>query len=129
MFDKLRAIALTALISLGGIAGVPAAAQADGLYLNLGGHNDARVGVYVGDRHAPRWDRHAPRWDRHDSRWDRQRAVCTPQRALHKAKRMGLHRTEVRRVTRNTITVSGRDRGHRQVVTFGRGRHCPILRY
>ena len=122
MFDKLRAIALTALISLGGIAGVPAAAQADGLYLNLGGHNDARVGVYVGDRHAPRWDRHA-------SRWERQRSVCTPQRALHMAKRMGLHRTEVRRVTRNTITVSGRDRGHRQVVTFGRGRHCPILRY
>jgi hypothetical protein len=125
MFDKLKTIALSAMIGLGGLAAIPAAAQADSLYLNLGGHNDARFGVYVGDRDARhyRWDRHRP-----DDRWGH-RARCTPERALNKAERIGLRRVAIRDVTRNTISVSGRDRGDRVVVTFGRGRHCPIVRY
>lgn len=134
MFGKLKTIALSAMIGFGGLAAVPAAAQADGLYLNLGGHNDARFGVYVGDRDARhyRWDRYRPddRWDRHwpdERRGYRQR--CTPERALDKAERIGLRRVAIRDVTRHTISVSGRDHGDRVVVTFGRGRHCPIVRY
>ncbi len=76
MFDKLKTIALSAMIGLGGLAAMPAAAQADGLYLNFGGHNDARFGVYVGDRDARyyRGDR-----DRRGHGWERAR--CTPERA------------------------------------------------
>jgi hypothetical protein len=121
MFGTLKTLALSAMIGLGGLAAMPAAAQADNLYLNLGG-GDARFGVYVGDR-----DGRHHRWDRHDRRWDRQR--CTPQRALNKAERIGLRRVALRHVGRNTISVSGRDHGDRVVVTFGRGRNCPILRY
>lgn len=117
MFDKLKTFALSAMIGLGGLAAVPAAAQADSLYLNLGGHNDARFGVYIGDRDARHY------------RWDRRPERCTPQRALNKAERIGLRRVQLRHVGRNTISVSGRDRGDRVVVTFGRGRHCPIVRY
>lgn len=130
MFATLKTLTLSAMIGLGGLAALPAAAQADSLYLNLGGHNDARFGVYVGDRDTRYWrgDRHRPddRWDR---RWDRQGDRCTPQRALNKAERLGLRRVQLRDVGRNTITVSGRDRGDRVVVTFGRGRNCPIVRY
>lgn len=125
MFNTLKTLALSAMIGLGGLAAMPAAAQADNLYLNLG-NNDARFGVYVGDRDGRhhRWDRHRP-----DRRWDRDRQRCSPQRALNKAERIGLRRVSLRHVGRNTISVSGRDRGHRVVVTFGRGRNCPVLRY
>ena len=124
MFDKLKTIALSAMIGLGGLAAMPAAAQADGLYLNFGGHNDARFGVYVGDRDARYY-----RGDRDRRRHGRERARCTPERALNKAERLGLRRVAIRDVSRHTISVSGRDRGDRVVVTFGRGGNCPIVRY
>ncbi|WP_274628115.1 hypothetical protein [Arvimicrobium flavum] len=123
MFRTFKTLALSAMIGLGGLAAMPAAAQADGVYLNFGGQQDARFGVYVGDR-----DGRHNRWDRHDRR-DRHWRACTPERALDKAERIGLRRVAVRDVTRNTIRVSGRDRGERVVVTFGRGRNCPIIRY
>lgn len=139
MFDALKTIALSAMIGLGGIAAVPAVAQADGLYLNLGAHNDARFGVYVGDRDSRyyRGDRYRDYRQgdyrqgdyRPGDRWDRQRERCSPERALDKAERMGLRRVAVRDISRHTITVSGRDRGDRVVVTFGRGANCPIMRY
>lgn len=126
MFSKLKTLALSAMIGLGGLAAIPATAQADGLYLNLGGQNDARFGVYVGERDARYWrdDRR-----RGDYGWDRERQRCSVERALNKAERLGLRRVQLRDVGRNTITVSGRDRGDRVVVTFGRGRNCPIVRY
>lgn len=117
MFNTIKTLALSAMIGLGGLAAMPAAAQADGLYLNFGDRGDSRFGVYVGDRDA----RHV----RRDRNWRQ----CTPNRALDKAERIGLRRVAVRNVTRNTISVSGRDRGQRVVVTFGRGPNCPIVRY
>jgi len=117
MFNRFKTLALSAMIGLGGLAALPAAAQADGLYLNLGDRSDTRFGVYIGDRDA----RHI----RRDRNWRQ----CTPNRALDKAERIGLRRVAVRNVTRNTISVSGRDRGERVVVTFGRGPNCPIVRY
>lgn len=129
MFDTLKTIALSAMIGLGGIAAVPAVAQADGLYLDFGAHDDARFGVYVGDRDARYYRGDRYRDYRHGDRWERQRERCSPERALNKAERMGLRRVAVRDISRHTITVSGRDRGDRVVVTFGRGANCPIMRY
>ena len=50
MFDMLKTATLSAMIGLGAIAAMPAAAQAEGLYFNFGDrHDDVRVGVYIGD--------------------------------------------------------------------------------
>ena len=119
MFNTIKTLALSAMIGLGGLAAMPAAAQADGIYLNFG-KNDARFGVYVGDRDTRHW-----RGGRHF----RGGRACTVNRALNKAERIGLRRVALRKVSRNTIKVSGRDRGDRVTVTFGRGPNCPIIRY
>lgn len=120
MLRTIKTLALSAMIGLGGLAAIPATAQAEGLYLHLG-NADARLGVYVGDRGR---DHH--RWDRRSHRDDRR---CSPREAVNKAERLGLRRVEVRNVTPSRIVVTGRDRGDRVAVTFGRGRNCPIIRY
>jgi hypothetical protein len=121
MFATLKTLTLSAMIGLGSIAALPAAAQADSLSLTFGDNNG--FGIQVRDR-----DRD---WRDRDRRGRHHREVrsCSPDRALNKAERIGLRRVAIRNVTRNTISVSGRDRGDRVVVTFGRGRNCPILRY
>ncbi|MBU0585440.1 MAG: hypothetical protein KKB66_01025 [Alphaproteobacteria bacterium] len=122
MFSKLRTAALSAVIGLGAIAAMPAAAQADGLYLNFGGsHRDAGVGIYVGGRDGAHY-RHN-RYDRRDYR------ACTPHRAVNKAERMGVRRARVVDVDRRTIEVAGRKHGRRVHLTFGRAGHCPIVRW
>jgi len=125
MQNILKPVALSAFIGLGAIAAVPAA-HADGIYLNLGG-DDLGGGFYVRDNESRHWHRpdREERWDRRD-RWERR--MCTPDRALDKADRMGLRRARVVDVSRRTITVAGRKFGDRMIVTFGREPHCPILR-
>lgn len=135
MFNMLKTAVLSAMIGLGGLAAMPASAQADGVYLNLGSGGDARFGVFVrdGDRDdRGRWERR-DRWDRHDrrdDRWERRhhRRACTPDRALDKADRMGLRRVRVVDVSRRTITVSGRKWHNRVRVTFARAPNCPVIR-
>ena len=65
MFTKLKTAALSAMIGLGTLAAIPAAAQAEGLYLNYGtGHRSGvGIGVQVGD-----YDRYDYRDYRHDRR-------------------------------------------------------------
>lgn len=121
MFSKLRTAALSAVIGLGAIASMPAAAQADGLYLNFGGHHGAGVGVQFGGRDGVRY-----RDYRHDRRHYR---ACTPNRAVHKAERMGVRRARVVNVNRHSIKVAGRKHGDRVRLTFGRAPHCPIVRW
>jgi hypothetical protein len=115
MFNNFRTVArsalLSAMVGLGTLAAVPAA-QADGLYLNYGGRNNAEFGLHVGEH------RHGVR------NWHR---ACTPQRALSKAKRMGLWRARVVDVGRHTIKVAGRKYNERVVVVFGRDRSCPVI--
>lgn len=125
MLDTLKTLAVSALIGLTGLAALPAAAHAEGIYLDLDGRGGARLGLYDGYQDAQYRDDWRWRHGRRDWRW----RECTPQRALNKAERIGLRRVALRDVTRRTITVSGRDRGERVVVTFGRGPGCPILRY
>jgi hypothetical protein len=120
MFATLKTAALSAMIGLGAIAAMPAAAQADGVYLNFGGrHDNARVGVYFGDG------------DRGDYRYHRRHHVraCTAGRALDKAERLGIRRARVVDVDRRSIDVVGRKHGDRVRVTFGRAPNCPIVRW
>jgi hypothetical protein len=123
MFSTLKTATLSAMIGLGAIAAMPAAAQADGLYLNYGGGQyNSGAGVYVGDGERADY--------RHDRRYDRRyQRFCTPDRALDKAVRLGLRRAHVVDVDRHTIKVSGRKHGDRVRVTFARAPNCPIVRW
>lgn len=137
MFNKIKTATISALVGLGTLAAIPASAQADGLYLNLG-QGEPRVGVYVQDGYRDgyrddyrngRWDgRGEGRWDysRNDRRWDRR---CTPDRALDKAERMGIRRARIDDVNRRTITLRGRKYGERVFVTFARAPNCPVVRW
>jgi hypothetical protein len=124
MFAKLKTAALSAVIGLGAIAAVPAAAQAEGLYLNFGGgYHNSGSDFYVGDddyRGDYRRD-----W-RHERRYNR---FCTPNRALNKAERLGVRRARVVDVDRRTIEVAGRKHGERVHITFARAPHCPVVRW
>jgi hypothetical protein len=124
MFSKLKAAAIAALVGITALTAVPATAQESGVYLNFGGRGDTGPGVYFGDdsRVQYREDRRYHR-DRRD-RWARE---CTPGRALDKAERMGVRRARVADVSRRTITVVGRSRGDRAVITFARAPRCPII--
>ncbi len=137
MLNIFKTAALSAFIGLGAISAMPAAAHAEGIYLNYGGGDG--VGVYVRDgeyrrHHRDRWDRREDRWDRRDERWGRDdrwgrdRPSCSPGRAVDKAERMGLYRARVVDVSRRTITVGGRKWGERMAITFGRSPNCPVLR-
>ena len=113
MFSTLKTAALSAMIGLGAIVALPAAAQADSLYLNFGGHHGAGVGVHIGG----------------DRTYYRPARICTPNRAVNKAERLGLRRARVVDVNRRTIKVSGRQHRDRVTVTFGRHGNCPIVRW
>lgn len=130
MLTKIKAAALSAFVAFGALAAVPAPAQADGIYLNLGS-GEPRFGVYAGDRdqrdwRRDRWDRERG-WDRRDRGWDRDRPGCSPEWALNKAERMGIWRARIVDVNRRVIKVAGRQDGERTMVVFGRERGCPVL--
>jgi hypothetical protein len=142
MFDKIKTAALSALIGFSTLAAIPATAQAEGLYLNLG-QGQPNVGVYIQDRDNNRWDNRNGGWDnRNDGRWDNRNdgrwggrpvgrwdRACSPDRALDKADRMGLRRARIVDVNRRSITVSGRKYGERVAITFARAPNCPVVRW
>ena len=58
MFDMLKTAALSAMIGLGAITALPAAAQADSLYLSFGDRYDGgRFGIQLGGDSAYYRDR------------------------------------------------------------------------
>ena len=122
MISKFRTAALSALIGLGALAAMPTAAQADGLYLNYGGHGGVGVGIHIGDHDRVDYRQRHRRDHRHFR-------ACTPHRAVNKAERYGVRRARVVDVGRRTITVSGRKYGDRVRITFGRASHCPVVRW
>lgn len=117
MYSKIKTAALSALISLGALAALPATAQADSIYFGFGTHRPG-VDFFIGSH-----DGRVRHWDRRDYRRD-----CTPRRAVNKAERMGLRHVYVRNINRNRIRVEGRDHGDRVRVTFARAPGCPVLR-
>src|SRR5262245_23993720 len=96
MFKTIKTATLSAFIGLGTLAAIPAAAQEDSLYLGFG-NNEPRIGVYTGNDDGYR----------RDYRRDWRRS-CSPNRALDKAERMGLHRARIVDVSRHTVKVAGR---------------------
>ena len=113
MFNTMKTAALSALVGLGTLASIPA--HADNLYLGFG-NNEPRVGVYVDDYRY-----------RRDERRDDWRRGCSPDRALNKAERMGLHSTRIVDVNRRTVKVVGRQDGDRIVIVFANERGCPVI--
>ncbi|SFO01783.1 hypothetical protein SAMN03159463_00864 [Mesorhizobium sp. NFR06] len=113
MFNQIKTAALSALLGLGTLG----TAHADSLYLGFGDRHDPRFGVYTGDDD----------YGRRDWRRDRDWRGCSPDRALDKAERMGLHRVRIVDISRRTVKVAGRQYGDRVVVVFANERGCPII--
>ncbi|PBC03663.1 hypothetical protein [Mesorhizobium sp. WSM3860] len=113
MFNQIKTAALSALVGLGTLGAIPA--HADSLYLGFGNNHDPRFGVYTGDDDGYRRDR------------DWRRRGCSPDRALDKAERMGLHRVRIVDISRRTVKVAGRQYGDRVVVVFANERGCPVI--
>ena len=112
MFNTIKTAALSGLVALGTLAAVPA--HADSIYLGFGNNHDRRTGVYIGD-------------DDDGFRRERQWRRCSPERALDKAERMGLHRVRLVDVNRRVVKVAGRQYGDRVVVVFANERGCPVI--
>ena len=127
MFTTLKTAAIAGFIGLSSLAAMPA--MADSLYLGFGDRqDDTRFGVYLGDsgRTVYRRDRYRDRYeDRREFRRSERR--CTPERALDKAERIGIHRARIDYVDHETIGVVGRSHGDRVSVTFARDRGCQII--
>ena len=110
--------AIAAVLSLGTLAAIPAAASANdfGVYFGVGGpgyhhrhHNDRRdYRVFHGERHAGR---------------------CSDGRAIWKAERTGLHRAYVTRRGPGRVVVEGRRHHRFDRMVFANSRGCPIIRY
>jgi hypothetical protein len=116
MFDMLKTAALSAMIGLGAITALPAAAQADSLRFSFGDrHDGGRIGIQIGGDRA------------HYRDFYRDRRSCTPGEAVRKARRIGLRNPRVVDVDRRTIDVVGRSHGDRVRVTFARRGNCRIV--
>ena len=118
----MRRILTLAILALGlGLTSLPMA-NAQDLELNIGPD---------GPKLRLRDDCDPYREDCRDGRdrrgWERRQ--CSPERALDKAERMGLHRTRIDRIGRRTISVRGRnDDGDRVRITFDRwDRRCGVI--
>lgn len=126
MFKAIKAVAMSAVLGAGLLAAVPA--SADGVRLGFSsGHNG---GIYLDIRDGDRrggWDRGRHRGC--DGGRDRgPRHVCTPHRAVDKARAMGLRRAHVTGVTHRSIRVSGHRWGDWRSIVFARAPHCPVIR-
>jgi len=135
MIKLIKSAALSALIGLGAIAAMPAAAQAQsgGFYLGFGSGHGPSVGFHFDDRgrQYDRGGRHdrGRNYDRGGYRNHGHVRGCSVREALNKASRMGLRHPRVVGENRRVIHVQGRAHGYRFAeVAFGRAPHCPVLR-
>ncbi len=132
MFKLARTAALTALIGLGAVGATAAPAMADSVYLQFSS-SGSHVGYHDGGhRHWDRGHRSHHRWHRghRGHRWGRSgyhRSYCSSDRALFKARSMGVRDAYVSRAGHRTIKVRGHARGHRVSVVFARAPYCPVI--
>jgi hypothetical protein len=119
MFNTLKIVAIAGFVSLGALAAMPA--KADNVYLNFG-DSDASFGVYAGDTSRMHYPHDYYRGDYH-----RSYRYCTPEHALYKAQRIGVHHARIDYVSRREIGIVGRSRGERVHLTFARAPRCPII--
>jgi hypothetical protein len=111
-------------VSLGLAVAAPSSASAGNVELYVGpGGAAVTVGSTYRDRYSrDRYHRRAPAPDY------RRHATCSPREAVSKARRFGVHRAHVDRVTRRHIVVEGYKRYRGQVkLAFDRNsRHCNL---
>jgi hypothetical protein len=115
--STLKTAALSLLIGFGALSAMPAAANASGIYFEFG--NGPRA------EHGFRPDGHRRHYRDHGWRRD----FCSPRRAVHKARRMGLHRARVARVGHRRSVVRGHRHGYRARIVFARAPRCPVIAY
>jgi hypothetical protein len=126
MFNTIKTAAIAGLVGLSALAAVPAQAD-NGVILRFG---NGGVGVYQDDNGGRMYRRDRYREEYRDDYRDefrRSERRCTPERALYKAERIGVHRARIADVSRRTISVVGRSRGERVYITFARAPRCPII--
>lgn len=125
MLKIFRTLTLSAIVGIGAIAAMPAAAEAasGSVYLNYGSGHGQGINFRFDDR-----GRHHYRGERR-GHGPHQARACSPRQAASKASRMGLRHARVVDVSRRTIRVAGRSHGHRPTsIVFGKAPHCPVLR-
>lgn len=73
---------------------------------------------YVAPRYRRDWRGHGYR----PVRW------CKPRKAVHKARRIGVHRAHIERISKRRIVVTGYRHGRHVGVVFARAsRHCRVI--
>jgi hypothetical protein len=112
MFSILKTAVVAGMIGFAALAAAPA--EADALYVNFG-HHHAGFSVRIGGGD-----------DYRNDYW-RSGRRCSPERALYKAERMGVHRARVDYVSQRKIGVTGRAHGEQVYLTFARMPGCPII--
>jgi len=91
-------------------------ASAQDMELHLGNHGPR---IIMRDDCDPRFERCRDRGEYRRDRWE-ERRECSPERALEKARRMGIYRARIERMGRRSIEVRGRSDGERVSVIFDR---------
>ncbi len=133
MFDRFKKIAVSAIVSFGVLAAIPATAQAHSNHYR-GGGGGAGFGIWFGESGHSHW--RGPRGGRPHN-WGNGRRHnpiarahrCSPRRALNKARRMGVRNARIGRVNHRVIKVRGRSHGYRVKIVFARAPGCPVIRY
>ena len=116
------------VMSLSGMAVTPQLASAQGIEFQIG-PDGLRVRPDRCDRRYNDCPGPEDEWrqDDRERRYFARRRICTEERALDKAARMGVRRAVVEDSDRRTIEVRGRTRyGERVYLTFGRAPNCPV---
>ncbi|MGB3501354.1 MAG: hypothetical protein WBA44_07010 [Mesorhizobium sp.] len=109
MFSTFKTAALSAVLALGAFAAVPSAANA----------GDVKIGIHFGGPgygygYGPGYGYgHGPKH-------------CTPGKAVHKAKMMGLKKVHVTKANWNGVTVKGKKFGKTRTIAFGKASFCPV---
>ncbi|WP_417416223.1 hypothetical protein [Hoeflea sp.] len=116
-----NALAALVVATAGVAASAPAAhAGGVGFELSIGGHGG---GIVIRDH-----DRRGG-WNRFEGHRGHGRSACKPQRAVQKARHMGVRRADVVRANNRRVVVQG-VRHHRTVrVVFANQRNCPVISY
>lgn len=136
-FFKSALLALS-LGAAGLSASIPAASAAGLEYRFGGGENSIIIRDHNSDRDRGRQDWRRGHDDRRDG-WGRDggrrhgrhldQGFCDPDRAIGKARSMGLHRARIVEANRRYVSVDGFNRGRRVEVTFANVWSCPVAGY
>lgn len=119
MTISLKKTAIAALVSLGAIGSIPAAASAASVdfYFGTGGAGMRMHDGYRDHRHHDRRDR-----------WESRRG-CSSRTAVRKARHFGLRHARVAYESRHKVVVEGRHHHRYDRIVFANVDGCPVIRY